>query len=226
MVAKIRKVKISSLFLNEALWPRRVLSRANIKRIAEALRCGRVLPPIIVDRVTKTVVDGFHRVKAVERVSGADGEIDVEWRTYESEAEIFLDAAQLNAGHGEPLTPIDQAFCLQRAIELKIEPQVIEEALNLSKPAVTEIRERRFALGPDGGCVVLKRSVAYLAGETLTAGQVAGNERVGGFPVREYVEQLITFIEGGLLKRNGDTALEARLRHLHGLLTRLLLVPA
>jgi hypothetical protein len=226
MAMTVAKVKISSLFLNEALWPRRVLSRANVKRIGEALRCGRTLPPIIVDRATKTVVDGFHRVKAMERVFGPDAEIDVEWRTYDSEAKMFLDAARLNAGHGEPLTPIDQAFCLQRAIELKIEPQVIEEALNLSKPAVTEIRERRFALGPDGGCVILKRSVGYLAGKRLTAQQVAGNERVGGFPVREYVEQLITFIEGGLLKRDGDTVLEERLRHLHGLLTRLLAVSA
>ena len=223
---RVAKVKISSLFLNEALWPRRVLSRANIKRIAEALRCGRTLPPIIVDRATKTVVDGFHRIKGVERVFGPDGEIDVEWRVYESDAAMFLDAARLNAGHGEPLTPIDQAFCLQRAIELKIEPQVIEEALNLSKPAVTEIRERRFALGPDGECVVLKRSVGFLAGETLTVAQARGNERVGGFPVREYVEQLITFIEGGLLEQDGDSILEERLRHLHGLLTNLLVVPA
>jgi hypothetical protein len=179
-----------------------------------------------VDRATKTVVDGFHRIKAIERVSGSDGEIDVEWRVYESEAAMFLDAARLNAGHGEPLTPIDQAFCLQRASELKIKPQVIEEALNLSKPAVTEIRERRFALGPDGECVILKRSVSYLAGETLTARQVGGNERIGGFPAREYAEQLIAFIEGGLLEQDGDSILEERLRHLHGLLTKLLLVPA
>lgn len=223
---KTAKVKISSLFLNEALWPRRVLSRVNIKRIGEALCCGRTLPPIVVDRATKTVIDGFHRIKAVERLFGPDGEIDVEWRTYGSEAEMFLDAARLNAGHGEPLTPIDQAFCLNRAEELKIEPQLIVDALNLSKPTIEEIRHRRFALGPDGECVILKRSIGHLAGETLTAAQCRGNERVGGFPVREYAEQLIAFIEGGLLERDGDTVLEERLRHLHGLLTNLLMVAA
>jgi hypothetical protein len=222
MSARAYTVKINSLFLNEALWPRRNLSRVNIKRLVEALRCGRDLPPIIADRATKTVVDGFHRIKATEQFAGPDGEIAVEWRLYANEAVMFLDAARLNAGHGEPLTPIDQAFCLNRAEELKIDPLQIIDALNLSKPAIEEIRHGRFAVGPDGQCVILKRSIGHLAGSTLTPAQVAGNERVGGFPVREYVEQLIAFIEGGLLQEDGDSLLHVRLRHLHGLLSELL----
>jgi hypothetical protein len=226
MSARVSNVKISSLLLNEALWPRRTLSRVNIKRIVEALRCGRVLPAIVADRATKTVIDGFHRMKAAEQFAGPDATIAVEWRRYDTEADMFLDAARLNAGHGEPLTPIDHAFCLNRAEELKIEPQRIIDALNLSKPAVEEIRHARFAVGPDGQCVILKRSIGHLAGATLTPAQYRGNERVGGFPVREYVEQLIAFIEGGLLEADGDPALEARLRHLHGLLSGLLMVAA
>jgi len=226
MSARIEKVKISSLVINEALWPRRVISRVNISRICEAIRCGKELPPIIVDRITRTVIDGVHRLKAVARIFGPVAEIMVEWRDYDNEAAMFIDAARLNAGHGEPLTPIDQAFCLHRAEELKIERPMIMSALNLSKPAVERICSGRFGFGPTGECIVLKRSVGHLAGENLTERQVAANERVGGFPVREYVEQLITFIEGGLLKQDGDIILEGRLRHLQQLLTKLLAVPA
>lgn len=226
MTARVANVKISTLFVNEALQPRRSLSRVNLRRLVEALRCGRILPAVIADRETKTVVDGFHRIKATEQFAGPDGVIAVEWRRYETEADMFLDAARLNADHGEPLTPIDHAFCLNRAEELKISPQRIIDALNLSKATVEEIRHGRFAVGPDGECVILKRSIGHLAGATLTPAQYRGNERVGGFPVREYVEQLIAFIEGGLLEEDGDSLLHERLRHLYGLLTGLLAVPA
>lgn len=223
-MARSSRVKVNTLILDQNLWPRRTLSRPNMRRLAEALRLGRPLPPIIADRKTRTVTDGWHRIKAAVLVFGADAEIDVEWRDYDSEADMFLDAARLNARHGEALSPIDQAFCIERAKELKIEVGAIIDALNLTQARVENIRERRFATGPTGETVILKRSVPHLAGETLTSRQVEANERVGGFPVREYVEQLIAFLEGDLMGEMDDDLL-GRMRHLHDLLGRVIVVP-
>jgi len=58
------KVALADLVLDYELYPRVRLSDMYVAELAEALRSGVVLPPVVVDRASNRVVDGFHRVKA------------------------------------------------------------------------------------------------------------------------------------------------------------------
>ena len=68
-------MKASELLLDYDLYPRERIEPFNVNQMIEALTAGRELPPIIVDRKSLRVIDGFHRVKAYQRLHGPDAEI-------------------------------------------------------------------------------------------------------------------------------------------------------
>ena len=61
------KVEIARLVLDESIYPRHSVNSANIAAITEAVLAGETMPPILVNRQSLQVVDGFHRVHAFER---------------------------------------------------------------------------------------------------------------------------------------------------------------
>jgi Predicted transcriptional regulators len=71
------------------------------------------LPPVVVHRPTKRVLDGVHRIRAAE----LRGESDVEVRYFDGgEEEAFLLAVQLNSVHGKPLSVDDRTAAARRII--------------------------------------------------------------------------------------------------------------
>lgn len=58
-----------------------------MRQLAESLQAGATLPPIVVERETSRVVDGFHRVEAHRRVYGREAMIEVIEKEYASEGE-------------------------------------------------------------------------------------------------------------------------------------------
>ncbi|WP_330305255.1 MULTISPECIES: streptomycin biosynthesis protein [unclassified Streptomyces] len=71
------------------------------------------LPPVVVHRPTKRVLDGVHRIRAAE----LRGESDVEVRYFDGgEEEAFLLAVQLNSAHGKPLSFDDRTAAARRII--------------------------------------------------------------------------------------------------------------
>ena len=60
----IEKANIGDLNLNDSVWPRSGLDEEAIERYRD---CLEELPPIVVDRETMTVLDGWHRVEAHKR---------------------------------------------------------------------------------------------------------------------------------------------------------------
>ncbi len=212
------RVKLSSLVLDYNLYPRTELDAVNTRRIIEAIRLGRRLPPIVADRKSKRVIDGFHRHRGYSMVEGPDAEVMVEWEEYGSENDMYLDAIRRNSVHGKPLTPLDRDRCLLHADELKIDRVTAAAALGITKTTLGDIEKRRFAEGPRGALVV-KGSVSHLADKHLTAVQEEANEHAGGFAQVYYVDQVINFIEGELLPEE-NVRLYERLRYLHELLGR------
>lgn len=212
-----RTIKASKLVLDYDLYPREQIQSFHIRQMIEALEAGTVLPPITVDRKSKRVVDGFHRVRAYQKLYGKDTEVPAILKTYESEAQMFAEAIALNTSHGRTLTPYDRARCIARAEELKIEPTVAARALNMTVEALGRLKTERlgyFQTKP----ITLKRTMAHKAGEELTEEQVEYNRHAG--PNQTFfINQVIGMLEANAVDWEQETVVKA-LKHLYELLDK------
>jgi len=221
MTADISTAAVGLLVLDERVYPRAVISHERITRLADALRSGTQLPPIIADTATRRVVDGFHRCHAHLRVHGPDAETEVEWRRYRSDADLFADAARINAAHGQPLSGIDIAHCLAVARQLGVPDDDMPRVLSLAEDKLRKMRGERFASDENGQQVLLKRSNRHLAGRTLTRTQIAGNQQASGMNLGFHANQIINALETDIadLRQPG---LPVALRKLRALITEAL----
>lgn len=213
-------IKVSKLVLDYDLYPREQIQSFHVRQMVEALEAGTVLPPIIVDRKSKRVVDGFHRVRAYQKLYGKDTEISAIFRTYEDEAQMFSEAIALNTLHGRNLTPYDRARCLARAQELKMDPAVVAKALNMTIEALGRLKTERlgyFQAKP----IVLKGTTSHLAGEELTEEQFAYNQQAGGMQPTFYINQVIAMLGADAVDWEDEKVLKA-LKRLYDLLDKAL----
>jgi hypothetical protein len=220
----MRKMKVSKLLLDYDLYPRERIDPYNVNQMVEALKAGLELPPIIVDRKSKRVVDGFHRVRAHQKLYGADAEILAEVKDYPSDAVMFADAVRLNAGHGRQLSSYDRARCIAKAESLKIEPEVISSMLNMTPYSIAEMKQQRFAtykMEP----WVLKRTTAHLAGKELTEEQASYNTKAGGMHQTFYLNQVIAMLEADTADWENPKVVGA-LKKLYELLDKAMMVNA
>ncbi len=223
----LQKVKVSELVFDFDLYPRAEVDSQHIHYMREAYRAGAKLPPPIIDKKSRRIVDGFHRVKMY--LKEEIDEIEVEERSYKSERDIFLDSMHCNAGHGRSLTTFDRAHCVLRADQLGIEPEQIATALCITCEAVGNLRSNRVgnlrANTTNDNKVIqfaLKRTIGHMAGKTMSKAQYEANGKLSGMQQCFYVNQIITLIENGLLDKEDERLLE-RLRVLNELLDELLI---
>ncbi|CAL9394597.1 Transcriptional regulator NovG [Streptomyces sp. enrichment culture] len=125
------------------------------------------LPPIVVHRKTMTVIDGVHRLRAVER-SGATHISAALFHGDEREA--FVLAVKLNSSHGLPLTLADRkAAALQMLADFpEWSNRRLAGVVGLSDKTVAALRRRSGAELPHPTAVRVGRDgVAYplVAGE-------------------------------------------------------------
>lgn len=215
-----RKRLISGLDLDRELSPKDRLGSNLVKQFAEALRAGATLPPIVVERATSRVVDGFHRVEAHRRVYGREAVIEVVEKDYANEGEMFVDAMRLNSAHGSRLTAYDQLRCVAIAERLSIDPRRVAGALSVRPSYVGELSAKR--MGGELGTrspVPLKRTIEHMRGRDLTKAQMEANHKLGGQSQAFYVTQLVILIDDDLLDTE-DADLMARLGRLKLLLER------
>jgi hypothetical protein len=111
----------------------------NVLRIRDALEAGAKLLPIIADKKTNMVVDGFHRIKAYQMLYGVDVDIEVEYREYENIREIFLESIKLNNIHGKPLSLDDKLRVRDVSRELRIKPEYIAGVLSMTVERVKNL---------------------------------------------------------------------------------------
>ena len=104
----VETVPAASLVEDFALYPRHDVDGSHVADLARALRAGVVLPPVVADRATRRLADGWHRRRAAIRVHGAEAPIAVRFRDYADEAALFADAVELNSQHGRRLDRQDQ----------------------------------------------------------------------------------------------------------------------
>lgn len=201
------KIKISELVLDYNLYPRSSVDRQHIHSIADAIVAGVILPPIIVDKEDHRLIDGFHRVKAVERIEGENGLIDAVFKRYKDDAARFADAMQYNATHGRALNTFDRAHCIIQAERFGLSMDQVASALKITVERGEELKADRIGRlhmtgSKPGEPIPLKRTIKHKAGQTLSDSQAEANRKLSGMEQSFYVNQLLLLIESDLLNRD------------------------
>ena len=216
----MKTMKVSLLVLDFDLYPRQQIDSHHVGEMVAAEEAGVKFPPIVIDRKSKRVIDGWHRIRMKLRLYKENAEIEVIEKTYRNEREMFLDAIRLNASHGRNLSSYDRAHCALRAGELGIKDDVLAGALLVTVARVDALRVNKAATVGTGKAEVtvpIKRTIGHMAGKRLTRPQQEANKKLGGMAQLFYVNQLIMLIETDLL----DTAnkdLMAAIEKLAGML--------
>lgn len=99
------------------------------------------LPPIVVHRPTRRVVDGMHRLRAAQ----LRGDTHIAAQLVDGDDnDVFVLAVRLNAQHGLPLTRIDRVRAAERIIGMRVEwsDRMIASVTGLSHKTIGAIRRR------------------------------------------------------------------------------------
>ncbi len=229
----MRSILVSALMLDYNLYPRHVVDEQHVHYIVEAMRSGAEMPPVVADKRSKRVIDGFHRVTAVKKMHGDKGKISVIERMYKNEGDMFRDAMRSNSEHGRMLTKYDRTRCIILAKDLGITPIQVAADLKMRRdsvdglmttrvskvaPMVSSVKKSKAAWDEKKARLVpIKRTIEHVAGQVLTNEQFEVNKKLSGMNQSFYVNQLISLIESKLLNRK-DESLMVRLRMLYDLL--------
>ncbi|MGV9680582.1 transcriptional regulator [Nocardia sp. NPDC003482] len=114
------------------------LNAGYIRMLAESVT---PLPPIVVHRATMRVVDGWHRVRAVE----SRGETTIAAVYFDGDlSEAFVVAVKLNVAHGLPLSLADRKAAAHRILLTHPDwsDRSIAAIAGISHPTVAAIRNR------------------------------------------------------------------------------------
>jgi hypothetical protein len=198
---------LSLLIEDMEVYPRHAVDSAHVASLVRALRAGATLPPIVADEKTKIIVDGWHRCRAHNTVSGPTAVVDVELIAYRNQAAMLLDAVQRNSAHGRRFDRIDEARAVVLLERLNVEIVRIAVALNCPQEHVEKL-SLRLAEAPvessntitGTATIALKRPVRHLAGQTLTREQAEVHSSLPGTSFLLIAKQL----RGALRERMVD----------------------
>lgn len=168
------KMKALELVMDWSLWPRyeaNDLDSTNVNQLKEAIKAGVALPPIIADKNSFRIIDGFHRVSAYLGLFGDDAEVDVELREYSNDTEMFIESARINSSQGLKLSPKDKVHVMLTLRRKKIPLAKIGEILGMTKEKVQSFLEKRTATVDTGEKIPLSAGAMNLAGKKLTKEQ-------------------------------------------------------
>lgn len=208
-------VHIDSLIEDFTLYPRTMVCPTHVNALIDALKVDVDLPPIVADKKSSRVIDGFHRLAAYRRLKVDT--VAVEWLNCKNEQELFAFAVEANAGHGRPYSPYDRARIRGRAEDLGFTLERVGQILKMPVESLTAQKERVFAADPEGKPTPLKNTIAWKAGQRLTEREMKANEKLGGMNATFYVNQVIELLEARLIDPRNE-GLQASLLKLHELL--------
>lgn len=214
----MKKYPLCELVEDFSIYPRLQVSGQHVNDLAEALRAGAELPPVIIDKKTKAIVDGVHRCRAHRKVYGDDCQIEAVEKDFKNQGEMLLEAARLNFLHGRRMATADLVRCAVLAKDLKVSQKQLALACNVRMERLTELTLTRTATTErDTRQIPLKRTFEHLAGQPLNDEQQETNKHSTGMPQLVYVNQLISMLENDMLDHD-NPKLMVRLKRLHELL--------
>jgi hypothetical protein len=195
-------MRLGDLVIDMSFYPRAGINWTHVEDLKNALLSGTTVPPLIIERSSKRIVDGIHRYNAYDKLYGEEFDARVEERDYRDENELWLAAVELNASHGLSYTTYDRRLILVEAEKRGISKDVVSHVLKMP----IEKAEKKLATGSAfvkmGGVnqrVALRTSMKKLAGHTLTKKQQEANKRAS-LKVGYHVDALVKLLQAGILK--------------------------
>jgi hypothetical protein len=195
-------VRVGELVIDYGILPRGAVNFAHVGTLKNAALAGASFPPVIAERSTKRVVDGLHRYTMYMQLYGEEHEVEVEFRDFADENELWLAAVAANSTHGLAYTTYDRRRILVEAERRGISREVISSAIKMPVEKV----EKKLA---DGSAFVktpigqrervpLRTGLKGLAGRDLNKKQVEANEKAG-MRAEYHCEALVALLRAGLL---------------------------
>ena len=201
-------VPLGDLIYDSTIYPRRDIDGHNITALRMAIEAGVDLPPIIIERSTKRIVDGVHRYRAFLQLGWkAEHQIRVIANEYTSDAELFADAIQRNATHGKRLTEIDLSSIALRAEILGLTRERIVSLLSMTRERYDSLTKDRIATF-EKSPIIVKRSVRHMAGQEFTGGQAAANEKLSGWSPSFHARQLVLLLQEEMVDLTDDQTVQ------------------
>jgi hypothetical protein len=213
---KTKTVPAASLVEDFSLYPRNTVSDTHVNDLARALSAGDSLPPIVAEKGTLRIVDGVHRRRAHIKAFGDEATVEVDLRTYENEAELYLEAVRFNSAHGRKLDRHDQTRIVLRLQELQVEPSAIALALHVPEQEIRTLAIR-VVYDEAGTAVPQKRGLEHLRGTVLRPEQVTAMKSVRSAEVGRLCLELTRLIEHDLVDYE-DSRVVDRLMNLNRVL--------
>lgn len=209
---KLKKISVSELVEDFSLYPRNKVNDTHVGELLRALNGGATFPPVVICAESKRIVDGVHRTRTYRRAFGDDAMIEAEFRTYENDAELFLDAVELNSRHGQRLDRHDQTRIVLKLRELKVDDQTISVHLHVPEQEVEKLAVR-IVYGPDGDSVPLKRGLEHMRGQRFNSGQLEAASSVRSAEAGRLALELTRLLQNNLVNFE-DEQIVVRLRAL------------
>lgn len=205
------QLKIGELIFDFDLYPRADIDTHNIAYMSQAEDAGVKFPPVVVDKKSKRIVDGFHRVKMYRQKYEDNHKIEVVENIYGSEKEILLDAIRLNASHGKMLSRHDRMRCILQSERMGLKIGNVASALSMTVEKINQLKAERVGELKVGGVITsvpLKRTIKHMSGKRLSKKQNEVNKKISGMDQKFYVNQLVMLIESGLINQSDDILLQ------------------
>lgn len=198
----VSTVTVGELVIDYGILPRVAVNFTHVDNLKNAVLAGEGLPPIIAERSTKRVVDGLHRYTMYVQVYGEEHVVEVEFRDFADENELFLAAVAANSAHGLAYSTYDRRRILVEAVRRGINREVISNAIKMP----VEKADKKLAEGSafvktpvgDRQRVPLRTGLKRLAGCVLNKKQVEAN-RKAGMKAEYHCEALVALLRAGLL---------------------------
>jgi hypothetical protein len=222
-VGKPELVPVLSLTLDYEVYPRTGIDSIAVSDMVRALEAGEVFPPIVVDKKSKRVVDGFHRCKSRLRYEGNDAKIEAIWKTYKDDGELMLDAAYPNSMNGTKLNSHDRVHFVLLAEVLGVSRPQAARALRMSVERLTKLMDDRTGqvrgsnrqLGVKSGLA----SLFVEQGRKMNQAQEDVNRRYGGMAPIVYVNMIIDLLDNDMIDWRNERLVD-RLKVLYASLGR------
>jgi hypothetical protein len=218
---RLVEIEVVRLVEDFSFYPRFTVDDTRVALLAERLRAGVPLDPIVADAASLRIADGFHRRRAYLRVFGETARAVARLVEFPDEAALYL-ATAVNARHGKPLTTGEMVRFFIRAEELGISRETVATELGVTRERLEGWVERRTAIDPSKVTrVVLKPALGHLAGGQISRTQMAVNQEAGGYRAAYYAKLLADLIESEAIDLTDGRMID-RLRRLYLLLGNLL----
>lgn len=191
----MKKVKVKQLKQNPTIIEIRPLNVITVSSYAQHMRAGAEFPTIITNKKLM-IVSGHHRHSAYLQEYGEDHEIEVDVRSFKSEADMIEVAVEENVRHGLPLDGISRKRAIVKLSKLGRTAEQLARLFGLSIKRVEVISGETVIVR--GQPMPVKRGMETMHGKNVSVKQY--NEHIKhdcGVPVLQYVKQLTRWINNG-----------------------------